>query len=94
MMNRDFQVGDIVVLEKGRTQSQGWFLREAVKLEVIKVGSLNMNVVITLPTATKATFNSTDFHMSKPKRTGDIISVLKASFKLAPDFNDDSYEIF
>ena len=94
MMNRDFQVGDIVVLEKGRSQSQGWFLREAVKLEVITVRGLNMHVVITLPTATKAIFNSGDTYKSIPKRTGDIISVRKSSFKLAPDFNDDSYEIF
>jgi len=55
---------------------------------------MNMNVVITLPTTIKAIFDSTDPYMSRPKRTGDIISVRKSSFKLAFDFNDDSYEIF
>ena len=94
MMNRDFKAGDIVVLEKGRTQSRGWLLREVVKLQVVRVGHQEMNVVITLPTTTKAIFNSMDTHNTAPKRTGDIISVRKSSFKLAPDFNDDSYEIF
>jgi len=95
-MNRGVKVGDIVVLEKGRTQSQGWPLSEVVKLEVVKVGlhNVNMNVIITLPTTTKAIFQSGDNYKAIAKRTGDIISVRKSSFKLAPDFNDDSYEIF
>jgi len=93
-MNRDFKAGDIVVLAKGRSQSREWPLRNVVKLKVIRVEKHMIDIVITLESTTRAIFQSGDTYKSRPKRTGDIISVRKSSFNLASDFNGDSYEIF